>query len=98
MQIALAESAVLDAASQKEKQAHSLLKTNEQHAALLAKEKRAAREAMQQALALQAEARDKIAQSEAILRQFGLSDVQDAQPQPNVVPDASTDVLGGFAL
>ena len=34
----------------------------------------------------------------AILRQFGLSDVQDAQPQPNVVPDASTDVLGGFAL
>ena len=37
MQIALAESAVLDAASQKEKQAHSLLKTNEQHAALLAK-------------------------------------------------------------
>ena len=98
LSISKAESAVLDAASQNEKQAHSLLKTNEQHAALLAKEKRAAREAMQQALALQAEARDKIAQSEAILRQFGLSDVQDAQPQPNVVPDASTDVLGGFAL
>ena len=52
---------------------------------------------MQQALALQAEARDKMAQSEAILRQFGLSDVK-TQPQPNVVPDASTDVLGGFAL
>ena len=98
LSISKAESAVLDVASQNEKQAHSLLKTNGQHAALLAKEKRAAREAMQQALALQAEARDKIAQSEAILRQFGLSDVQDAQPQPNVVPDASTDVLGGFAL
>ena len=98
LSISKAESAVLDAASQKEKQAHSLLKTNEQHAALLAKEKRAAREAMQQALALQAEARDKIAQSEAILRQFGLSDAQEAQPQPSVVPEASTGVLGGFAL
>ena len=98
LSISKAESAVLDAASQKEKQAHSLLQTNEQHAALLAKEKRAAREAMQQALALQAEARDKIAQSEAILRQFGLSDAQEAQPQPSVVPEASTGVLGGFAL
>ena len=43
------------------------------------KEKRATREAMQKALALQAEARKKIAQSEALLAQYGLADVP---PQP----------------
>lgn len=84
--VATAESAVLDAASQKEKQAHGLLKTNEQHAALLAKEKRAAREAVEQANAamreakrLQAEATAKYAEAEAVLSRFGLSDVI---PQP----------------
>ena len=46
---------------------------------MLAKEKRATREAMQKALALQAEAREKIAQSEALLAQFGPADVP---PQP----------------
>ena len=43
LSISTAESAVLDSASQKEMQAHNLLKTNEQHAALLAKEKRGTR-------------------------------------------------------
>ena len=43
----------------------------QEHAELLAKEKRATREAMQKALALQAEAREKIAQSEALLAQYG---------------------------
>ena len=50
----------------------------QEHAELLAK-KRATREAMQKALALQAEARKKIAQSEALLAQYGLADVP---PQP----------------
>ena len=55
----------------------------QEHAELLAKEKRATREAMQKALALQAEAR-KIAQSEALLAQYGLADVP---PQPTPAPE-----------
>lgn len=79
MSIAKAESAVLDSAAQKEKAAHERLQAAQAQAELLAKEKHAAREAMQKALALQAEAREKIAQSEAILAQYGLADVP---PQP----------------
>ena len=79
MSIAKAESAVLDSAAQKEKEAHKRLQAVQEHAELLAKEKRATREAMQKALALQAEAREKIAQSEALLAQYGLADVP---PQP----------------
>ena len=79
MSIAKAESAVLDSAAQKEKEAHKSLQAVQAHAELLAKEKRATREAMQKALALQAEAREKIAQSEALLAQYGLADVP---PQP----------------
>ena len=41
---------------------------------------------MQKALALQAEAREKIAQSEALLAQYGLADVA---PQPTPAPEAS---------
>ena len=41
---------------------------------------------MQKALALQAEAREKIAQSEALLAQYGLADVP---PQPTPAPEAS---------
>lgn len=79
MKIAAAESAVLDSAATKEKEAHKRLQAVQEHAELLAKEKRATREAMQKALALQAEAREKIAQSEALLAQYGLADVP---PQP----------------
>ena len=69
----------LDSAAQKEKEAHKSLQAVQAQAELLAKEKRATREAMQKALALQAEAREKIAQSEALLAQYGLADVP---PQP----------------
>ena len=79
MSISKAESAVLDSAASKEKEAHKRLQAAQQQAELLAKEKRATREAMQKALALQAEAREKIAQSEALLAQYGLADVP---PQP----------------
>lgn len=79
MSIAKAESAVLDSAATKEKEAHKRLQAVQAHAELLAKEKQATREAMQKALALQAEAREKIAQSEALLAQYGLADVP---PQP----------------
>ena len=79
MKVAAAESAVLDSAAQKEKEAHKSLQAVQAQAELLAKEKRATREAMQKALALQAEAREKIAQSEALLAQYGLADVP---PQP----------------
>ena len=79
MSISKAESAVLDSAATKEKEAHKRLQAVQEHAELLAKEKRATREAMQKALALQAEAREKIAQSEALLAQYGLADVP---PQP----------------
>ena len=68
----------------------------QEHAELLAKEKRATREAMQKALALQAEAREKIAQSEALLAQYGLADVA---PQPTPAPEASKAApIGEFGL
>ena len=52
---------------------------------------------MQKALALQAEAREKIAQSEALLAQYGLADV--APPQPTPAPEASKAVpIGEFGL
>ena len=86
MRISKAESAVLDSAATKEKEAHKRLQAVQEHAELLAKEKRATREAMQKALALQAEAREKIAQSEALLAQYGLADVA---PQPTPAPEAS---------
>ena len=86
MSISKAESALLDSAAQKEKEAHESLQAAQAQAELLAKEKRATREAMQKALALQAEAREKIAQSEALLAQYGLADVP---PQPTPAPEAS---------
>ena len=50
---------------------------------------------MQKALALQAEAR-KIAQSEALLAQYGLADVA---PQPTPAPEASKAApIGEFGL
>ena len=85
MKVAAAESAVLDSAAQREVNAAKQEKANADAAALLAKEKRDAREAMQKAIALQAEARAKIAQSEAILAQYGLGDVP---PQPTPAPEA----------
>ena len=96
MSIAKAESAVLDSAASKEKEAHKRLQSLQEHAELLAKEKRATREAMQKALALQAEAREKIAQSEALLAQYGLADVA---PQPTPAPEASKAApIGEFGL
>ena len=96
MSIAKAESAVLDSAATKEKEAHKRLQAVQEHAELLAKEKRATREAMQKALALQAEAREKIAQSEALLAQYGLADVP---PQPTPAPEASKAApIGEFGL
>ena len=95
MKVAAAESAVLDSAATKEKEAHKRPAVQE-HAELLAKEKRATREAMQKALALQAEAREKIAQSEALLAQYGLADVA---PQPTPAPEASKAApIGEFGL
>ena len=47
---------------------------------------------MQKALALQAEARGKIAQSEALLAQYGLADVA---PQPTPAPEASRRLQSG---
>ena len=95
MKVAAAESAVLDSAATKEK-AHKRLQAVQEHAELLAKEKRATREAMQKALALQAEAREKIAQSEALLAQYGLADVA---PQPTPAPEASKAApIGEFGL
>ena len=94
--VAAAESAVLDSAATKEKEAHKRLQAVQEHAELLAKEKRATREAMQKALALQAEAREKIAQSEALLAQYGLADVA---PQPTPAPEASKAApIGEFGL
>ena len=96
MKVAAAESAVLDSAATKEKEAHKRLQAVQEHAELLAKEKRATREAMQKALALQAEAREKIAQSEALLAQYGLADVP---PQPTPAPEASRAApIGEFGL
>ena len=96
MSISKAESAVLDSAATKEKEAHKRLQAVQEHAELLAKEKRATREAMQKALALQAEAREKIAQSEALLAQYGLADVA---PQPTPAPEASKAApIGEFGL
>ena len=92
MSISKAESAVLDSAASKEKEAHKRLQAAQQQAELLAKEKRATREAMQKALALQAEAREKIAQSEALLAQYGLADVA---PQPTPAPEASRRLQSG---
>ena len=92
MKVAAAESAVLDSAATKEKEAHKRLQAVQEHAELLAKEKRATREAMQKALALQAEAREKIAQSEALLAQYGLADVA---PQPTPAPKASRRLQSG---
>ena len=86
---------MLDSAATKEKEAHKRPAVQE-HAELLAKEKRATREAMQKALALQAEAREKIAQSEALLAQYGLADVA---PQPTPAPEASKAApIGEFGL
>ena len=96
LSISKAESAVLDSAATKEKEAHKRLQAVQEHAELLAKEKRATREAMQKALALQAEAREKIAQSEALLAQYGLADVA---PQPTPAPEASKAApIGEFGL
>ena len=81
---------MLDSAATKEKEAHKRLQAVQEHAELLAK-KRATREAMQKALALQAEAR-KIAQSEALLAQYGLADVA---PQPTPAPEASRRLQSG---
>ena len=84
--VASAESAVLDAATQREKDAAMQAKANAQAAELLAKEKRKAKDVVEQANAamreakrLQAEANAKYAEAEAVLSRFGLADVP---PQP----------------
>ena len=92
MKVAAAESAVLDSAATKEKEAHKRLQAVQGACGTASKEKRATREAMQKALALQAEAREKIAQSEALLAQYGLADVP---PQPTPAPEASGRLQSG---
>ena len=84
--VASAESVVLDAATQREKDAAMQAKANAQAAELLAKEKRKAKDVVEQANAamreakrLQAEANAKYAEAEAVLSRFGLADVP---PQP----------------
>ena len=84
--VASAESAVLDAATQREKDAAMQAKANAQAAELLAKEKRKAKDVVEQANAamreakrLQAEANAKYAEAEAVLSRFGPADVP---PQP----------------
>ena len=57
MKVAAAESAVLDSAATKEKDAHKRLQAVQEHAELLAKRSARPARAMQKALALQAEAR-----------------------------------------
>ena len=93
MSISKAESAVLDSAATKEKEAHKRLQAVQEHAELLAKEKRKALEAVEQANAamreakrLQAAATAKYEQAEALLAQYGLADVP---PQPTPAPEAS---------
>ena len=93
MKVAAAESAVLDSAATKEKEAHKRLQAVQEHAELLAKEARDPR-GVQKALALQAEAK-KIAQSEALLAQYGLADVP---PQPTPAPEASGRLNREFGL
>ena len=83
---------MLDSAAQRGVNAAKQEKANADAAEMLAKEKRATREAMQKALALQAEARKKIAQSEALLAQYGLADVA---PQPTPAPEASRRLQSG---
>ena len=86
MKVAAAESALLDAAAQREVNAAKQERANADTAAVLAEEKRKARdaitqahEAMQEAKRLQAEANAKYAAAEAVLEKFGLADVP---PQP----------------
>ena len=87
---------MLDSAAQREVNAAKQESVHADAAEMLAKEKRATREAMQKALALQAEAREKIAQSEALLAQYGLADVA---PQPTPAPEASKAApIGEFGL
>ena len=81
---------MLDAATQREKDAAMQAKANAQAAELLAKEKRKAKDAVEQANAamreakrLQAEANAKYAEAEAVLSRFGLADVP---PQPTPPP------------
>ena len=103
MKIAAAESAVLDSAAQKEKEAHKSLQAVQVQAELLAKEKRKALEAVEQANAamreakrLQAAATAKYEQAEALLAQYGLADVP---PQPTPAPEASKAApAGDFGL
>lgn len=86
LSISKAESAVLDAATQREKDAAMQAKANALAAELLAKEKHKAKDVVEQANAamreakrLQAEANAKYAEAEAVLSRFGLADVP---PQP----------------
>ena len=103
MKVAAAESAVLDAAAQRETNAAKQERANADAAALLAKEKRKALEAVEQANAamreakrLQAAATAKYDQAEALLAQYGLADVP-AQPTP--APEASKAApIGEFGL
>ena len=85
MKVAAAESAVLDSAATKEKEAHKRLQAVQEHAELLAKRSaRPARRAEGASPASRGE--EKIAQSEALLAQYGLADVP---PQPTPAPEAS---------
>ena len=51
---------------------------------------------MQKALALQAEAREKIAQSEALLAQFGLADVPPQPTTPQKGAEAAQQASSGY--
>ena len=87
---------MLDSAAQREVNAAKQEKANADAAEMLAKRSaRPARAMQKKALALQAEAREKIAQSEALLAQYGLADVA---PQPTPAPEASRRLNREFGL
>ena len=75
---------MLDSAATKEKEAHKRLQAVQEHAELLAKEARDPRGDAEGASP--ASRARKIAQSEALLAQYGLADVA---PQPTPAPEAS---------
>ena len=86
---------MLDSAATKEKEAHKRLQAVQEHAELLAKEARDPRGDAEGASPA-SRGEEKIAQSEALLAQYGLADVP---PQPTPAPEASRAApIGEFGL
>ena len=95
MKVAAAESAVLDSRCDQGEEAHKRLQAVQEHAELLAKEARDPRGDAEGASPA-SRGEEKIAQSEALLAQYGLADVA---PQPTPAPEASKAApIGEFGL